>query len=79
MSNARRLRQQRELESLKSSTPELDTPETEVVEEKPSKVGNAFAALGAEEDTKSEEDEDEDEGEEEASSLTPTAPSAKKV
>ncbi|TIB75946.1 DUF654-domain-containing protein [Wallemia mellicola] len=78
MSNARRLRQQRELESLKSSTPDLETPEDEVAEEKPSKVGNPFAALGAEEDNNSEDEEEEGEEEEDASTLTPTAPAAKK-
>lgn len=79
MSNARRLRQQRELESLKSSTPDLETPEDEVAEEKPSKVGNPFAALGAEEDNNSEDEEEEGEEDEDASTLTPTAPAAKKV
>ena len=82
MSNARRLRQQKELEALQASAPAAATGEDEKaeVDEKPRIVANPFAALGG--DGEDNDDDDDNDGEsdaEPASAAATAAPSSKKV
>lgn len=79
MSNARRLRQQKELEALQASAPPAATKEEhgEVDEEeveKPRKVANPFAALGG-----GGEEEEEEEEEEESATAAPAQSATKRV